>query len=406
MPGVGLTVNGSRSWLGHGALRMQPAELAKLALLLFTADLLARRADRMGDVKATLRPVLVVLGVTGGLLMLQPNLGTTIVTVAIVFGMLFVAGTPLAPLGLATAVMAGAATFLTMSAPYRRARLLSFLHPWDDPLNTGYQTIQSLVGVASGGIAGVGLGASRAKWGFLPDAHTDFIFAIIGEELGLVGCSRRRGPLPRVRRPRPASGPPRARSLRHVGGHRHHGLGARAGVREHRRRRRRAAHHRRAAAVRVVRRVVAGRHPGGDRYPAEHRSPGEPRALTSPMSETFAVIAGGGTAGHVIPGLAVAGELVARGHAADTILWVGSERGLEATLVPPTGFPLHVLPGRGIQRRLTLANVGALLGSLRRRRPRVRPGAPPAAACRGRARRLRERRRAPSRPGRVGCRSS
>jgi cell division protein FtsW len=188
MPGVGLTVNGSRSWLGHGAWRLQPAELMKLALLLYTADLLARRADRMGDVKATLWPVLIVLGATGGLLMLQPDLGTAIVTVAIVMGMLFIAGTPLAPLGLATAVMAGAATFLTMSAPYRRARLLSFLHPSDDPLNRGWQTLQSLVGVASGGIAGVGLGASRAKWGFLPEAHTDFIFAIIGEELGFVGC--------------------------------------------------------------------------------------------------------------------------------------------------------------------------------------------------------------------------
>ncbi len=188
MPGVGLTVNGSRSWLGHGAWRLQPAELMKLALLLYTADLLARRADRMGDVKATLWPVLIVLGATGGLLMLQPDLGTAIVTVAIVVGMLFIAGTPLAPLGLATAVMAGAATFLTMSAPYRRARLLSFLHPSDDPLNRGWQTLQSLVGVASGGIAGVGLGASRAKWGFLPEAHTDFIFAIIGEELGFVGC--------------------------------------------------------------------------------------------------------------------------------------------------------------------------------------------------------------------------
>src|SRR4029077_759865 len=93
LPGVGLTVNGSRSWLGHGSLRLQPAELMKLALLLYTADLLARRADRMGDVKATLWPVLIVLGATGGLLMLQPDLGTAIVTVAIVVGMLFIAGT-------------------------------------------------------------------------------------------------------------------------------------------------------------------------------------------------------------------------------------------------------------------------------------------------------------------------
>ncbi len=188
LPGVGLTVNGSRSWLGTGSWRMQPAELMKLALLLYTADLLARRADRMGEVRATLCPALIVLGGAGVLLMLQPDLGTAIVTVAIVIGILFIAGTPLAPLAGATAVMAAAATFLTMSTPYRRARVLAFLHPSEDPLNRGWQTLQSLVGVASGGLAGVGLGASRAKWGFLPEAHTDFIFAIIGEELGFVGC--------------------------------------------------------------------------------------------------------------------------------------------------------------------------------------------------------------------------
>ena len=188
LPGVGLTVNGSRSWLGHGAWRMQPAELMKLALLLYTADLLARRADRMGEVRATLWPALIVLGATGVLLMMQPDLGTAIVTVAIVMGILFIAGTPLAPLAAATALMAAAATFLTMSTPYRRARVLAFLHPSEDPLNRGWQTLQSLVGIASGGLAGVGLGASRAKWGFLPEAHTDFIFAIIGEELGFAGC--------------------------------------------------------------------------------------------------------------------------------------------------------------------------------------------------------------------------
>ena len=188
LPGVGLTVNGSRSWLGHGSWRMQPAELMKLALLLYTADLLARRADRMGEVRATLWPALIVLGAAGGLLMLQPDLGTAIVTAAIVLGVLFIAGTPLRPLAAATALMAGAATFFTMSTPYRRARVLAFLHPSEDPLNRGWQTLQSLVGVASGGLAGVGLGASRAKWGFLPEAHTDFIFAIIGEELGFVGC--------------------------------------------------------------------------------------------------------------------------------------------------------------------------------------------------------------------------
>jgi cell division protein FtsW len=163
-----------------------PAELMKLALLLYTADLLARRADRMGDVKATLWPVLIVLGATGGLLMLQPDLGTAIVTVAIVVGMLFIAGTPLAPLGLATAVMAGAATFLTMSAPYRRARLLSFLHPSDDPLNRGGRHCSR--SSASPAVASQGVSARAARSGASCPRRTPTSFAIIGEELGFVGC--------------------------------------------------------------------------------------------------------------------------------------------------------------------------------------------------------------------------
>jgi cell division protein FtsW len=119
---------------------------------------------------------------------MQPNLGTTIVLGAVVLSLLYVAGTPLMPLSVMTISAGIVASGLALSAGYRRARVLAFLDPWDDPLNTGYQNIQSLVGLASGGITGTGLGASRAKWGFLPYAHTDFIYAIIGEELGLLGA--------------------------------------------------------------------------------------------------------------------------------------------------------------------------------------------------------------------------
>jgi cell division protein FtsW len=132
--------------------------------------------------------LLVVLGVTGGLIMLQPNLGTTLIVCSIVMIMLFVAGTPMRSLGSIVAIGATGTLALAVAAPYRRSRMLAFLDPWKDPQNTGFQTIQSLVGTASGGLFGVGLGASRAKWGFLPFAHTDFIFAIIAEELGLVGA--------------------------------------------------------------------------------------------------------------------------------------------------------------------------------------------------------------------------
>jgi cell division protein FtsW len=188
VPGIGMNVNGASRWLGYGPFSLQPSELAKLTVLIFVSDLLARRAAWMADLRLTLVPVGVVFGGVAMLLMLQPNLGTTLVLGSIVLAVLFVAGTPVIPLlgvGLGGAVMA---TALALGASYRRARVLAFLDPWADPLNTGYQNIQSLVGIASGGLFGVGLGASRAKWGFLPYAHTDFIFAIVAEELGLFGA--------------------------------------------------------------------------------------------------------------------------------------------------------------------------------------------------------------------------
>jgi cell division protein FtsW len=188
VPGVGMNVNGASRWLGVGPFSLQPGELAKLTVLLFVADLLARRAAWIGDVRLTLVPATVVLAGIAALLMLQPNLGTTLVLGAIVISVLYVAGTPVLPLAALSTLGALAATILALAAPYRRARVLAFLDPWKDYQDTGYQNIQSLVGIASGGITGTGLGQSRAKWGFLPYAHTDFIFAILGEELGLVGA--------------------------------------------------------------------------------------------------------------------------------------------------------------------------------------------------------------------------
>jgi cell division protein FtsW len=188
VPGVGMNVNGASRWLGYGPFSLQPSELAKLTVLLFVADLLARRAAWMHDLQLTLVPVTVVFGGVATLLMLQPNLGTTLVLGAIVIAALYVAGTPILPLGALGAAGGLVAAGLALAAPYRRERVLAFLDPWKDYQDTGYQNIQSLVGIASGGITGTGLGQSRAKWGFLPYAHTDFIFAIIGEELGLIGA--------------------------------------------------------------------------------------------------------------------------------------------------------------------------------------------------------------------------
>jgi cell division protein FtsW len=189
VPGVGTTANGARSWLVFGPVRLQPSELVKLALLLFSADLLARRSDKLHDARLTLNPVLVVVGVTVFLMMLQPDLGSTIVMGAIVMSVLFVAGIPLGRLALVGSVGTAGALVLALGKTYRRNRLLAFLDPSKDPANTGYQINQSLMGVASGKLFGVGLGQSRAKWGFLPNAYSDFIFAVIAEELGLIGAA-------------------------------------------------------------------------------------------------------------------------------------------------------------------------------------------------------------------------
>jgi cell division protein FtsW len=149
--------------------------------------LLARRADRMNDVRNTLYPMLVVLGAGGLLVMLQSDLGGALVLCAVVLGVAFVAGTPLVPLG---ATLAGVSLFgfvFISQSSYRRERWLAFLDLAQHKKDAGWQVWQSLIGIASGGVTGVGLGASKAKWGYLPEAHTDFIFAIIAEELGLVG---------------------------------------------------------------------------------------------------------------------------------------------------------------------------------------------------------------------------
>ncbi len=187
VPGLGVTVGGSARWIGIGQVRFQPSEVMKLAMLLFTADLLARRTASSGPRAVVLRPVLVLTAIAALLILKQPDMGTAMIMVIIVLTVLFVGGAPLAQMGLLTLAVSSAGVFFSLVEGYRRARMFSFMNPWKDPSNTGYQMAQSLVALGTGHLTGVGLGASRAKWGFLPNAHTDFIFAIIGEELGLVG---------------------------------------------------------------------------------------------------------------------------------------------------------------------------------------------------------------------------
>ena len=188
VPGLGVTANGATRWIALGPIQIQPSEFTKLGILLFTADWLDSHHKYLQVARVSIRPVMIVLCIIAVLIMAQPNLGTTIVVATIIFAVLFTAGTPRRSLAVWGVAGIGATIVLAMGSAYRRARILSFLHPWSDPQHNGYQLIQSRVGLAGGGIFGVGLGNSRAKWGFLPFAHTDFIFAIIGEELGLIGA--------------------------------------------------------------------------------------------------------------------------------------------------------------------------------------------------------------------------
>jgi cell division protein FtsW len=185
---IGEAVNGATRWLQFGPVGFQPSELAKLALLVFAAAYLARhRAPRtLGEL---IRPLGLLTGVVCVLLLAQPDLGTAITIIIMLGGVLVVSGAPARLLMTAGGLCAGLVLVAAWFEPYRRARLLSFLNPWDDAQGSGYQSVQAMIGLGSGGIFGEGLGQSVLKNFYLPEAHTDMIFAIIGEELGLVGAT-------------------------------------------------------------------------------------------------------------------------------------------------------------------------------------------------------------------------
>jgi cell division protein FtsW len=190
VPGIGAPpVAGARRWIEVGALRFQPSEVAKLALALWGADLYARKQALLTDWRHLLVPLVPVAGLLALLVMVEPDMGTTMTLVAVVLALLWVVGAP----GKVFASMLGAvvtlSAILAVAAPYRLERVVSFLDPCSAKhrLDAGFQGCQGLYAVASGGWFGVGLGSSRQKWSYLPNAHTDYIFAIVGEELGLLG---------------------------------------------------------------------------------------------------------------------------------------------------------------------------------------------------------------------------
>jgi len=182
-------INGTRRWFGVGGIGVQPSELAKMTAILFCAALLERRMDRINEVRYALVPIGVVVALLAGLILLQPDYGTAVSLLVIVGAIVFAAGLSYRYIVGLVLVMLPVLWIVLMSADYRRRRLFAFLDPWSDPLGDGFQIIQSLIAVGTGGVFGRGLMAGVQKLFYLPEPHTDFIYAVIGEELGLVGAT-------------------------------------------------------------------------------------------------------------------------------------------------------------------------------------------------------------------------
>ena len=189
IPGIGNVRNGSRSWIGVGAFSVQPSEFMKIAMIAFLAKFLSENQKAITSFKQGLFPSLGLVFLAFGLIMLQPDLGTGTVMVGTSVVMIFIAGARISHfVGLGLIGVAGFVG-LIISAPYRMKRITSFLDPWQDPLGSGFQMIQSLYAIGPGGLFGLGLGQSRQKFFYLPEPQTDFIFAILAEELGFIGGS-------------------------------------------------------------------------------------------------------------------------------------------------------------------------------------------------------------------------
>jgi len=189
LPHFGVEVNGARRWLRLGPLQMQPAELAKIAAIIFMALWLERHRDRLSSLEDGVVPFLALLGFTILLVILERDLGTTMIVAGILLAQFLVAGGRKRHVLLLALIIALCVYLFIRMEPYRLHRILAFVDPWSDPLNSGFQAIQSVVALGSGGFAGLGLGHSIQKYQWLPFAHTDFIFAIVGEETGLLGTS-------------------------------------------------------------------------------------------------------------------------------------------------------------------------------------------------------------------------
>ncbi len=192
-PGFGVNVNGARRWFAAGPIQFQPSELLKLSLVLYVAHFLAKNPKRVGGSsrRARLVPLITPIVIAAGpgclLILVEPDMGTTLVIVFTIAALLIAAGMPMRQLLLLAAVALGIVLLFVLAQPYQRARLTSFLHPWDSKSTAGFQAVQGQIALGSGGLFGVGLGRSVQKVFYLPEAQTDFILAVVGEELGVMG---------------------------------------------------------------------------------------------------------------------------------------------------------------------------------------------------------------------------
>lgn len=187
IPGLGVEINGARRWIGFGPLQFQPSEVMKLALVLHVAAVVSARPRIARSLKGVLGPVIGVAGAAVLLIFAQPDLGTALVVCFTIGAMLVVAGVPLRQLALVAGAGAVLVLLFALLEPYRRARLTAFVNPWADASGSGFQAVQGQIAIGSGGVFGLGPGQSVQKIFYLPEAHTDFILAVIGEELGVVG---------------------------------------------------------------------------------------------------------------------------------------------------------------------------------------------------------------------------
>ena len=187
IPHVGVSVNGARRWIGPGPFQFQPSELLKLALVLYSATLIARRPQRVHDMRELAKPLLMVVGAACLLVFSQPDLGTAMVIAFTIGAMLIAGGIPMRKLAIIAGAVFGLVLLYALVRPYARARLTSFLNPWAHASSSGFQAVQGQIAIGSGGLFGVGPGQSVQKIFYLPEAPTDFILAVVAEELGVVG---------------------------------------------------------------------------------------------------------------------------------------------------------------------------------------------------------------------------